>query len=58
MADRETSKVTWEEIIEIILKIKRRARKNNDIETVKDAERLDALMQGLGIDIKMEDLKS
>ncbi len=58
MVDREMSKETWVEILDIVLRIKRRARKNNDIETVKDAERLGALMQGLGIEIRLEDSKS
>jgi hypothetical protein len=55
MMNRAMSKETWVEIEEVILKIKKRARKTGDIETVKDAERLDALLQGLGIETKMED---
>jgi hypothetical protein len=58
MANREMSKETWAKINEIILKIKNRARKNGDIETIKDAERVDALMQSLGIEIWLEDSKS
>jgi hypothetical protein len=43
---------------EIILKIKKQARKNNDIETIKDAEMCDALLQDLGIEIQVEDWKA
>jgi hypothetical protein len=58
MVDRETSKETWVELSETILKIKRRARKNKDTETVKDAERCDALLHDLGIEIMVEDWKA
>ena len=58
MVDREMSRETWGELNEIILMIKRRARKNRDIETIKDAERCDALLQGLGIEQMVEDWKS
>ncbi len=58
MADRAPSKETWNEINETVLKIKRRARKDNDIEGIKDAERLDALLQGLGIDLMLEGWKA
>jgi hypothetical protein len=58
MVDREMSKETWVKLSEIILKIKKQARKNNDIETIKDAEMCDALLQDLGIEIQVEDWKA
>jgi hypothetical protein len=47
----------WNDIQDSILQIKRRARTNHDVETVRDAERCDALLQSLGIDIAMETQK-
>ncbi len=57
MAGREMSKQSYAELGQTILRIKTRARKNNDVETIRDAERCDALLQSLGIEIGLEDLK-
>jgi hypothetical protein len=58
MTIRSMSKETWVELNDTIVAIKRRARQNEDLETIRLAERRDVLLQGLGIEIKMEDLSS
>jgi hypothetical protein len=55
MVNREMSAKTWKELDGILWKIWERAIKNKDSETIKDADRCNALIRQLSGEIEMED---
>lgn len=58
MPYREMSRETFRELMNLTLTMKRSARQNGDIEGLRNAERCNALLMNLAIDIHFEDLKA